>query len=456
MENIVQPESKIEKFSCLLCEKITFPSEFQGKTFDGLADSNRLFFVAEGSAEICKMRGETKNEKRTILKQNQILLCEDSSAFPIVCEPKCEVYFFAFFGNLSAILSELALSKNTVYQISDNALKDLICQYIEDDHMGILIGRSFIFTSFVLQLLTKISRSLCNVFLSESVVGINGFSWENSAMREEGVFHGRKAIKIIPNYSGKKCVVLENYKLTPYNINLKNYGWLQIQYYYESRDSAKSEAWLRILNFCDNSSEERVDIYDMHMHQCSFFAPLKRNQWCSAIFCLKYPPTVQKIIDESQKPILRQIKIAPFGMRYNTELPKDDIMYISSVSFYTQNPEHLQLTSIREKCNIGSVLALMDTTFNKNYDLSYYADFCHLSLSYFLRWFKEQTGITPHQHIINKQIEYAKYHISMEGIKIENLAADAGFADPHYFARIFKKSVGMTPSEYRKMIIENM
>ena len=43
---------------------------------------------------------------------------------------------------------------------------------------------------------------------------------------------------------------------------------------------------------------------------------------------------------------------------------------------------------------------------------------------------------------------------SLLGETDADIAAEAGFPDPHYFSRIFKKHTGLSPAQYRKIARE--
>ena len=77
---------------------------------------------------------------------------------------------------------------------------------------------------------------------------------------------------------------------------------------------------------------------------------------------------------------------------------------------------------------------------------------------HFRRCFKKDTGETPVSYLNQLRIEFAKNMLSKKNItkmNISEIALNSGFYDSHYFSRIFKKTVGVTPVEYinRKEII---
>ena len=64
--------------------------------------------------------------------------------------------------------------------------------------------------------------------------------------------------------------------------------------------------------------------------------------------------------------------------------------------------------------------------------------------------FKNCFDITPNRYIINLKIDYAKKLLQTEYINISQTAEICGFSDIYYFSRLFKKCMGISPSEYGK------
>ncbi len=68
---------------------------------------------------------------------------------------------------------------------------------------------------------------------------------------------------------------------------------------------------------------------------------------------------------------------------------------------------------------------------------------------YLNRIFKEYTGMTLHQAVIKERVTIAKRLLQNTDIAIEAIAREAGFSDRIQFSTTFRKSVGLTPTEYR-------
>ncbi len=83
--------------------------------------------------------------------------------------------------------------------------------------------------------------------------------------------------------------------------------------------------------------------------------------------------------------------------------------------------------------------------------VKYFADKICLSPNYFGDLVKKETGKSPQEYIQNKIIDLAKEKIIGSEKTVNQIAYELGFQYPQHFTRIFKKRVGCTPSEYRKL-----
>jgi len=78
------------------------------------------------------------------------------------------------------------------------------------------------------------------------------------------------------------------------------------------------------------------------------------------------------------------------------------------------------------------------------------ADHVHMSKNYFCLQFKHHTGYNFIDYLIRLRIGKAKELIGDPGLKIYEVAEKAGFNDVKYFSKLFKKTTGSSPIEYRE------
>lgn len=72
-----------------------------------------------------------------------------------------------------------------------------------------------------------------------------------------------------------------------------------------------------------------------------------------------------------------------------------------------------------------------------------------LSPNYFGDLVKRETGRTAQDYIQQKLISFGKERLLDPKMSIAQVADQLGFQYSHHFTRVFKKAVGMTPTEYR-------
>lgn len=72
----------------------------------------------------------------------------------------------------------------------------------------------------------------------------------------------------------------------------------------------------------------------------------------------------------------------------------------------------------------------------------------NLSKFHFIRLFRAQFGITPHQYVLNCRLNSARKALE-SGIRASDVAQNSGFSDSSHLNRRFKRVFGMTPKQYQ-------
>ena len=86
---------------------------------------------------------------------------------------------------------------------------------------------------------------------------------------------------------------------------------------------------------------------------------------------------------------------------------------------------------------------------NPNLMLPDVANAVNMSKSRFSAVFSQYTGQTFTEYLIYLRLSKAKELLRTTNYKSSQIAHETGYNDSHYFSYIFKKTIGMTPSEYR-------
>lgn len=70
--------------------------------------------------------------------------------------------------------------------------------------------------------------------------------------------------------------------------------------------------------------------------------------------------------------------------------------------------------------------------------------------SYLSAAFKKETGFTLTEYVTRKRMEYARFLLDSTNMQIQTIASYCGIPDICYFTKIFKRQVGVSPTEYRR------
>lgn len=74
-----------------------------------------------------------------------------------------------------------------------------------------------------------------------------------------------------------------------------------------------------------------------------------------------------------------------------------------------------------------------------------------MSYSSFRRFFKQYTGFSPSQYIIELKLNKGKELLTNTDFSCQEIAYELGFNTPSHFNMVFLKKTGMTPHQYRVM-----
>lgn len=81
---------------------------------------------------------------------------------------------------------------------------------------------------------------------------------------------------------------------------------------------------------------------------------------------------------------------------------------------------------------------------------SAFAEENNISLSYLSKLFKNETGMSCIDYLIQYRIQQSLALLSVTNLKICDISDRVGYSSQHYYCEAFKKVMGMAPSEYRR------
>ena len=81
-----------------------------------------------------------------------------------------------------------------------------------------------------------------------------------------------------------------------------------------------------------------------------------------------------------------------------------------------------------------------------------YASSRGMSTSWFIRSFKDFTGVTPMHYILALRIANAQSLLENTDYTVAEISRLVGYEDQLYFSRLFKKQSGLSPSQFRRQV----
>lgn len=100
----------------------------------------------------------------------------------------------------------------------------------------------------------------------------------------------------------------------------------------------------------------------------------------------------------------------------------------------------------------GPALAHVEAHYATPICLREAAQLCCLSDSEFSRCFKKENGLSFVQHVLRCRLQKACELLAQRRLPIKVVAFEVGFNDVSYFARAFRRGLGMTPSDYQRRV----
>ncbi|GMQ59288.1 hypothetical protein AN1V17_36850 [Vallitalea sediminicola] len=119
---------------------------------------------------------------------------------------------------------------------------------------------------------------------------------------------------------------------------------------------------------------------------------------------------------------------------------------VEDIFNYLQEDRYLGISSSSKKAKQFIEKHYMERITFKNV-----CEHVHLSEAYFSKIFAKDLNLTFTEYLTKKRIEKAKLLLSDTDMKIYEICYSVGYANVEHFSRTFKKIVGMSPKQYKKL-----
>lgn len=107
-------------------------------------------------------------------------------------------------------------------------------------------------------------------------------------------------------------------------------------------------------------------------------------------------------------------------------------------------------SQIREsKTTAFNVIRYVESHYHEKIYISELAEQCHISTHQFSRVFKREKGVTFRDYLAHYRLDKACELLKESSLSVGDVGYAVGFTDHSYFARVFRRHVGVSPSDYR-------
>jgi AraC family transcriptional regulator len=97
--------------------------------------------------------------------------------------------------------------------------------------------------------------------------------------------------------------------------------------------------------------------------------------------------------------------------------------------------------------------AALDGTPSRSPTLGEMASAARLSVNHFIRAFHQQTGVTPHRHVVLRRLERAITLLKKPGTSVAEVADGVCFSTPAHFVATFRRTMGVTPGALQAALL---
>lgn len=104
----------------------------------------------------------------------------------------------------------------------------------------------------------------------------------------------------------------------------------------------------------------------------------------------------------------------------------------------------------RSQVLCDQVIRYLQANIDRPFSASRMEQELHYHFDYLSRCLKQHVSMTPLQYLHYLQMEKAKWLLRQTDDRIQDVAEQVGQSNANYFSRLFRKSTGLSPGQYRK------
>lgn len=169
---------------------------------------------------------------------------------------------------------------------------------------------------------------------------------------------------------------------------------------------------------------------------------------CLAFYCdEELPLTHQKDFSQKIHRVLKDIYKESKNLHFNSE----DYFSTKLNELFIYINRYANANNKTSVTNFEYIINNIDEKYTQKLSLTEYAKQLNISYDYFRHKFKEITGYSPQEYIINKRLEMANDLLTTTNDSCTEISEKCGFSDSAQFSKMFKDKYNISPRQYRKI-----
>lgn len=129
-------------------------------------------------------------------------------------------------------------------------------------------------------------------------------------------------------------------------------------------------------------------------------------------------------------------------------------IYKNFYIYAENNIQKKRLSDKKQSIIIIRAIQYMEESINQNLKIKTLAENLNISPEYFIRLFRKEVHSTPYRYFNHLKISAATGYLTATNKSMKEIAGILGFDNQFSFSAVFKKYMGISPSEYRNLYFQ--
>lgn len=158
------------------------------------------------------------------------------------------------------------------------------------------------------------------------------------------------------------------------------------------------------------------------------------------------------VVDESLKSLIELFLLEVEKKGVNGREYFESLLRCFAIYFVKNYSNFSEKERVSSEIELEMLEAYISENISESIEIEALAKLFSMSKFTFLKHFKQKTGITPYQYILEVKMSLAKNILKAGKKSIAEISFELGFSDQSHFSNVFKKYFDVTPKEYQRQM----